>query len=351
MTSTREMTGKPTLIKEVNIGLIKDALSRMGQATRVELSKKTGISQPTVNVLMKELTEKGEVLSLGNANSTGGRRAEVYTLNGKRYHIVSVIVRKDALEYCIFDLQLQKEVQRQITREDKISYTDQLVSLLREIIRKTPDVRAVCVGVPGAVSDYGEVFAIPQIPEWEQFALQSYLEEECALQVKVINDINAIAMGYLTSEMLTISFRQEDGSRHPVRNLIYLHIEGTGLGAGIIIDGKLYSGCRSFAGEVGFMQIGEESMEQLLMGADDVQRAGVLSKVLINMICVLNPEKVVLGGNVDTSLVSAIQKQCSACLPDGVAPDFAMLPDSGEQYFMGLGQTGLGLLDHQVRLN
>ena len=99
------------------------------------------------------------------------------------------------------------------------------------------------------------------------------------------------------------------------------------------------------------MQIGEESMEQLLMGADDVQRAGVLSKVLINMICVLNPEKVVLGGNVDISLVSAIQKQCSACLPDGVAPDFAMLPDSGEQYFMGLGQTGLGLLDHQVRLN
>lgn len=351
MTSTREMTGKPTLIKEVNIGLIKDALSRMGQATRVELSKKTGISQPTVNVLMKELTEKGEVLCLGNANSTGGRRAEVYTLNGKRYHIVSVIVRKDALEYCIFDLQLQKEVQRQIPREEKVTYTEQLVSLLREIIRKTPDVRAVSVGVPGAVSAKGEVFAIPQIPEWEQFALQSHLEEECATQVKVINDINAIAIGYLASEMLSVSFRQEDGSRHPVRNLIYLHIEGTGLGAGIIIDGKLYPGCSSFAGEVGFMQIGEASMEQLLMGADEAQRAGALSKVLINMICVLNPEKVVLGGNVTASLVSTIQKQCSVCLPDGVAPEFAMISDSGEQYFMGLGQTGLGLLDHQVRLN
>ena len=300
---------------------------------------------------MKELTEKGEVLRLGNANSTGGRRAEVYTLNGKRYHIVSVIVRKDALEYCIFDLQIQKEVQRQIPREEKVSCTEQLVSLLRGIIRKTPDVRAVCVGVPGAVSDQGEVFAIPQIPEWEQFSLQSYLEDECAVQVKVINDINAIAMGYLASEMLSVSFRQENSSLRPARNLIYLHIEGTGLGAGIIIDGKLYSGCRSFAGEVGFMQIGEADIEQLLMGADETQRAEVLSKVLINVICVLNPEKVVLGGNVDTSLVSAIQKQCSACLPDGVAPEFAMISDSGEQYFMGLGQEGLGLLDHQVRLN
>ena len=58
MASKKEITGKPTVIKEVNRGLLKDALSRMGQATRVELSKYTGISQPTVNVLIREMTEK-----------------------------------------------------------------------------------------------------------------------------------------------------------------------------------------------------------------------------------------------------------------------------------------------------
>ena len=99
------------------------------------------------------------------------------------------------------------------------------------------------------------------------------------------------------------------------------------------------------------MQIGEESMEQLLMGADDVQRAGVLSKVLINMICVLNPEKVVLGGEITAPLVKEIQQRCLACLPEGAAPGFSMISDSGEKYFLGLGQAGLDLLDHQVRLH
>ena len=351
MTSKREMTGKPKVIKEVNMGLLKDALSQMGQATRVELSKRTGISQPTVNVLMKEMVENREVLCLGNADSTGGRKAVVYTLNRKRYHIVSVIVRKDFFEYGVFDLKLQMETKGQIPREEKVSYTKQLVCILQDTIHKTADVQAVSVGVPGAVSREGKVFAIPQIPEWEQFQLQSCLEKECGLQVKVMNDINAIAIGYLTSEMLSVTVPQENNSTDPVRNLAYLHVEGTGLGAGIIIYGKLYMGCSSFAGEVGYMKLGDTSPEQQLTGADDGKRAELLSKVLVNMICVLNPEKVVLGGEITAPLVKEIQQRCLACLPEGAAPGFSMISDSGEKYFLGLGQAGLDLLDHKVRLH
>lgn len=343
MAGNKEMTGKPTLIKEVNRGLLKDALDQMGQATRVELSKKTGISQPTVNVLMKEMTEKKEVLCLGSADSTGGRKAEVYTLNRKRYHIISVIVRKELFEYCIFDLQLKKEVLKQIPREKGVSYAQQLINLLKELGQKIPDVQAVCVGVPGAVSGSGKVFAIPQIPEWEQFELKSFLEGKCALPVKVINDINAVAMGYAASERMS--------AERPVQNLIYLHVENTGLGAGIIIDGKLYPGCSSFAGEVGYMQIGETSTESQLTGADEAKKAGLLSRVLINMICVLNPEKVVLGGSVTKDLVRETEKQCRIVLPIEAVPEFVMITDSREPYFMGLGQAGIGLLDHQIRLH
>ena len=335
MAPTREMTGRPNVMKEVNKGLIKDALSQMEQATRVELSKRTGISQPTVNVLMREMEENGEVLCLGSADSTGGRKAEVYALNRKRYHIVSVIVRRDYFEYCVFDLQLQMEEHGQILKEEKVSYTKQLTRLLLKIIRKTDDVQAISVGLPGAVSKEGKVFAIPQIPEWEQFTLQSYLEQKFALQVKVMNDINAIAIGY----------------PNPVRNMVYLHVEGTGLGAGIIIDGALHMGCDSFAGEIGYMQMGETSLEQQLMGADEGKKAGLLCKVLVNVICVLNPQKIVLGGEVTDSLVNQIKEKCLTCLPIGVAPDFSMISGGGDNYFMGLGKAGLGLLNHQVRLN
>ena len=81
MRKDNEITGKPTVLKELNIGLIKAALGEHGQATRVEIAKLTGISQPTVNLLIKELIENETVLNLGAAPSTGGRRAEVYTLS------------------------------------------------------------------------------------------------------------------------------------------------------------------------------------------------------------------------------------------------------------------------------
>ena len=186
------------VITQLRVGGL-DARAQMGQATRVELARRTGISQPTVNVLIKEMTEQGEV------------------------------------------------------------------------------------------------FAIPQIPEWEHFGLQAYLEKACSRKVMVRNDINAVAMGYLAGERMNGSCTGKDG-KLPVRNLVYLHVEGTGLGAGIIIDGRLYSGSNSFAGEAGYMQIGCDNLENQLTGADAAKRETILSKVLVNFICILNPEKIVLGG-------------------------------------------------------
>lgn len=241
------------VITQLRVGGL-DALAQMGQATRVELARRTGISQPTVNVLIKEMTEQGEV------------------------------------------------------------------------------------------------FAIPQIPEWEHFGLQAYLEKACSRKVMVRNDINAVAMGYLAGERMNGSCTGKDG-KLPVRNLVYLHVEGTGLGAGIIIDGRLYSGSNSFAGEAGYMQIGCDNLENQLTGADAAKRETILSKVLVNFICILNPEKIVLGGEITEKMTQHIKEQCCQCLPMRVMPEFALIPDSMEQYFMGLGQSALDLLDNQIRLH
>ena len=51
------------VITQLRVGGL-DALAQMGQATRVELARRTGISQPTVNVLIKEMTEQGEVFAI-----------------------------------------------------------------------------------------------------------------------------------------------------------------------------------------------------------------------------------------------------------------------------------------------
>lgn len=68
-------------------------------------------------------------------------------------------------------------------------------------------------------------------------------------------------------------------------------------------------------------------------------------------ICILNPEKIVLGGEITEKMTQHIKEQCCQCLPMGVMPEFALIPDSMEQYFMGLGQSALDLLDNQIRLH
>lgn len=57
------------------------------------------------------------------------------------------------------------------------------------------------------------------------------------------------------------------------------------------------------------------------------------------------------GGEITEKMTQHIKEQCCQCLPMGVMPEFALIPDSMEQYFMGLGQSALDLLDNQIRLH
>lgn len=337
----KEMTGKPAVLKEVNIGLIMDTLRRMGNATRVELSRETGISQPTINVLIKELTEKEIVCSLGAGDSIGGRRAEIYTLNWKRNHYIAIAADRNGFQYCVFDLALNKETEGACARKDEMTCTEQLTELLGTLLAQTDDVTAIAIGVPGAVSSPGQIFAIPQIPEWEQFKLQSYLEEQFDLDIVVENDINAVAIGYLKAE-------QKAGNS--VKDLIYFYVGEKGLGAGIMIGGKLHCGCNSFAGEVGYMQVAQDSIESQLSQMCDEERGELLSKVITNMICVLDPQQIVLGGRVTKAMAEQIDKACQESLPLKRMPVFTVISDSRDYYFGGLGTLGQELSDHRIRL-
>ncbi len=328
--SKNELTGKPALMKELNIGLIKDALAKYQKATRVELAAITGISQPTVNMLMKQLVKEHIVVSEGMAQSTGGRKAEVFSLNRKRSSIVSIIVQKNEFEYVITDMELNEEHHECIARNDSITYLDQLVGIISHILSCSKYVRAITVGVPGAVSASGEVFAIPQIPEWEHLKLRMILEREFTFPVTVMNDINAVAVGYSSS------------FRHGTHDMVYLYLGSDGTGAGIIIDGKLYNGSKSFAGEVGFMQADVNDPEVRLQA---------LEKIVTGIICILNPEKIVIGG--DNNIPSFYERIITGAvnaLPGEIVPQFERIESGIDFYFKGLGKMGQEILDEDVRL-
>jgi glucokinase len=117
---------------------------------------------------------------------------------------------------------------------------------VRDTLRQTgapPDsLRAIAAGVPGVTDvENGVVIATSYLMEWRDVALRSMLEEELGVPAVVDNDVNLAAIGESWA-----------GAAKGASDFVFLAI-GTGIGAGIVLDGRLYRGSGWGAGEIGYM--------------------------------------------------------------------------------------------------
>ena len=112
-------------------------------------------------------------------------------------------------------------------------------------LRKTyPAICAIGVGVPGLVDfDHGFVHELTNVPGWKHVPLKAILGEKTGLPVLVENDANA---------MTYAEFRH--GAARGLKNVIGLTM-GTGIGGGLVLDGKMFRGSGFVAGEIGQMSI------------------------------------------------------------------------------------------------
>jgi len=106
---------------------------------------------------------------------------------------------------------------------------------------------AIGVGAPGLSNpETGILFTSPNLPGWRNVPLRDIMQERLGKKTFVINDANAAALGEFCF-----------GAAHGARNFIYVTFS-TGIGGGIVIEGKIYTGAIGAAGEVGHMTIDDE---------------------------------------------------------------------------------------------
>jgi len=109
------------------------------------------------------------------------------------------------------------------------------------------ELTAVGIGAPGLSNpETGILFTSPNLAGWRDVPLRDIMQERLGKKTFVINDANAAALGEFYF-----------GAARGIRNFIYITLS-TGIGGGIIIDGKIYSGAIGAAGEVGHMTIDDE---------------------------------------------------------------------------------------------
>lgn len=223
------------------IKIIKN-LYLKGANTASEICTEVGISLPTVNSLLGDLMNSGEVIKHGRAESQGGRKPDLYRLAENAFYVLSVDLSRFnmnlALYSCTHTLASPK-VSHKITLNNEKETFDTLCEYIEDYLVKTgvPSEKIIAIGIsmPGLIDSVGGVNYT-----YLKFGKKTLLENlESRFEKKIFLENDARAMTLAEYKF---------GSEHSYKNVLGIFI-GWGIGLGIIIDGKIYQGASGFAGE------------------------------------------------------------------------------------------------------
>ncbi len=170
--------------------------------------------------------------------------------NGKATHLVGVDLGGTKILAGVFDAKYECLARIKISTKPERGpegVIERVARCVRDVVDESDltlkEIRGIGIGAPGAVNtEEGRVIFAPNL-NWKDVPLKKALEKELEVPVFLENDCKLHTMGVFDAEL-----------KGKVKHLIGIFL-GTGVGAGIIIDGKLYTGFNGSAGEVGHMVI------------------------------------------------------------------------------------------------
>lgn len=326
----------PKAMQKMILSGIRTTLLACGSATKVELSEKLGVSFPTIAKFIAHMEQAGEVLSVGLADSSGGRRAQRYAYHPDYQLGATLFLEKTETQFMIHNaFGAVKEQGRSagFLQDGMETLAQQVASL----IERHPRIRSLAFGVPGSVKD-GRIIYIPEYDKFQGFDLKGYCEARFRLPVVVENDMNAAVLGY---------YDQQGCRDNP--SLVYLYFGQNGPGAGILVNGQVVRGATSFSGEVALVPLYDgRNFGQAITDTDgtvNVSHTAIgldaVSRLVATLAAVLNPNTVVFcRDEVTGDLLDAIAARSAAYIPKAHVPNLTA-SDWKADYLHGLMRLGL----------
>jgi glucokinase-like ROK family protein len=229
---------------------------RLGRSrSRSELVIRTGLGRAIVARRIQELIDRGLVTEGETGPSTGGRPPRQLAFRADAGHIL--VADLGATSISVAQTDLAGRILGHYTEPSQIASgperilgrVDELFDELRSTTRSLPGpVWGVGVGVPGPVEfASGRPVSPPLMPGWDGYPIRERFAERFRAPVWVDNDVNVLALG---------EWRAGIAQGHD--NVVVVKI-GTGIGAGIISDGRLHRGAQGSAGDVGHIQVVDDA--------------------------------------------------------------------------------------------
>ena len=228
--------------------MILDAIRKRGPLARTDVSKGTGINIVTVSNYIDSYIKQGLVIQRGLDTSTGGRRPLLVELNSQAGYAVGIGMNVAEVICIITDMtskvvfKLKKN--RPLESGDKL--LDYLMDVTDETIKKsnidTSKIKGIGVGTPGIVDKEKHTVHWPRGLFSGDISVSvsvaDLFAKRFSIPTLVDNDANTAVFG---EKWLTLEPN--------IKNLLYMY---SGLGCGIMIDGKIYRGSSGCAGEFVF---------------------------------------------------------------------------------------------------
>jgi N-acetylglucosamine repressor len=235
--------------KKHNSQLVLETIYNRGKISRADVARATQLTRTTVSNVVAELMARGLVEEVGLGTSGVGKTPMLLSVVTDSYHLIGVEVASDEVRGAIVNL--RGEIIRTAAfpissrnGEEALALVYQLLDQL--VAASDRPLLGIGIGTPGLVdTDQGRVHRAVNL-DWDNLPLGELLKARFHLPVYLANDSQAAALAEYTF-----------GNWPPEQNLIVIKV-GQGIGAGIILGGRLFQGDGSSAGEIGHMVMVED---------------------------------------------------------------------------------------------
>ncbi|MFW6378219.1 MAG: ROK family protein [Bacillota bacterium] len=359
--------GEALNVKDINQTSIFKLILKNGPISRKGLTAISDFSSATITNHVNILLEKGYVIETKKGYSTGGRKPVYLTVNPDKSYILVISFKINTVELGIFNLRLE------LINKIKVKINSSPEEIIAKVLDNIETIvsreqlswdKIICIGVsiPGIVDEEKKSLVFAPNLGWRNIDISALIQEKYDIQIIVENEANAAAVGEKVFSEISAS------------SLVYVSIN-EGVGCGIIIDDNLYQGITGNAGEFGHIVLEsdgkdchcgqkgcwetiasekfivetvkerlqtslkiEEIYSQALEGRDELieilQETGRnIGRGLLNILYSLNPEYVIIGGNI----VKA-RKYISQTIEGVLAAD--SLPSFSEQTKLRFSELG-----------
>jgi glucokinase len=357
--------GRPSHLRHTNALTILKLLREAGSCSRADLVRASGLSAPTVTNVVGDLLAADLIKPLGEGESSGGRPPDMISFKAARGCMLAVEITAGYLSFLLTDLSGTELDRAQVSLAGQKTTPEAICRLigaeLRRLLRKHRKTRekllALVVGVPAITNvEEGIVLSISTLENWRSVPLRALLSEFVDCPILIENDTNLAALG-----------ERYRGAAQKEETFICINI-GANVSAGIVLGGRIHHGAQWSAGEIAYLRLpsvsrkyptlhefGELEMvltssgilkswrEAHAKGRGDASstsrhvdaravltlaqagdpgakkiiqhRAEIVSDIIVNLLLILNPSLILLGGEVGSHpvLLSSVQKQLERC--------------------------------------